>query len=360
MRIKLINLILVIGILMLLFIPSCKDKEPVEEADPLAGADLPTGTADLIELLKEPYQASINEIMDRLADKGTDAVPALIELLGERGSPQISAIHTLARIGAPAVPDLMIALDSAELQVVYGAARALGEIGTDAEPAVEKLQDVFSSTLKTGQIIIMHVLVKITDKPDVIAMIRAGLMVEDLRFDALRVLEEFGPAAASSVPVILQYLEVQGSPARIQTIRTLHAIGPEEGVVEGIANRLQDTDILVIDAATKALGEFGIAGVAATGAFIEAIETVEPNLQRGMLHTLGLFAPEGRDAIPTLIEYLGSEDPQVRREAAWALGQYGSDASSGLAALRELVESDEFDYVRTTATGAIELIEGIN
>lgn len=360
MRFKLINLILVIGILLLLFIPSCKDKEPVEEVDPLAGAELPTGIADLIELLEEPYQASLNEIMDRLVEKGTDAVPALIELLGERGSPQINAINTLARIGAPAVPDLMIALDSAELQVVYGAARALGEIGPDAEPAVDKLQDVFTSTLKTGQVTIMHALVRITDSPDIIEMIRAALMVDDLRFDALRVLEEYGPAAASSVPLILHYLEAPGSSARVQTIKTLQAIGPEEGVIDGIANRLQDPDILVIDAATRALGEFGVAGVSATGALIEALETVDPSLQRGMLRALGLFAPEGRDAIPTLIEYLGSEDPLVRMEATLALGLYGSDASGGLAALRELVESDEFDYIRIAASGSIELIEGIN
>lgn len=360
MRIKLINLILVIGILMGLFIPSCKDNEPVEDADPLAGVDLPTGVADLIELLKGPHPASKNEIMDRLAEKGTDAVPALIELLGERGSPQINAIYTLARIGAPAVPDLMEALDSENLQIVYGAARTLGEIGPDAEPAVEKLQDVFSSTLTTGQVTIMHVLVKITDSPAVIEMIRAAMMVEDLRFDALRVLEEYGPAAASSVPIILHYLDVPGSSPKIQTIKTLQAIGPEEGVVEGIANLLKDPDIIVIDTATRALGEFGVAGVSSRGALIEALDIVEPSLQRGMLHALGLFAPEGRDAIPTLIEYLGSEDPLVRREAVWALGQYGSDASSGLAVLRELAESDEFDYIRTAATGAIELIEEIN
>lgn len=359
MRIKNFLLIFFLGAILLLTCPACNPDESNGNSNPFDDQELPTEVPDLIALLKEPNQAGANEIIASLAAKGAEAVPALIGVLSDdEESVRIRAVHTLALIGTPAVPDLITGLDSGEYRVRMGIADALGEIGPDAEEAKDRLMDVFASTTISEQKNIMYTLVKITDNPTVIGMIHAALRVDDLRYDALRVLGEWGPAAASAVPNMLQYLEVNYSSARIATIQALVSIGPVEGVVEGIAGRLVDTDLQVRDEAAKALGELGIAAVSATGALIDALAVEETGIQRTMIHSLGLMAPESREAIEPLTGYLGSEDPQIRRKTAWALGQFGNEASSALPVLREMAESDEFEYVRLEAAGAIELIEG--
>ena len=336
---------------------ACNPYKPAER-NPFEGLELPTDVPGLIELLKEPTQASANAIQASLAAKGTEAVPALIEMLQEtESSIRVRAVHTLAMIGQPAVPDLIAALDSEDYYTRIGSEDALQEIGHDADAAVEKLITVFTTTSIPEQKNIMHALVKITDNPTVIGMVHAALRVDDLRFDALTVLGEWGPLAAETVPGILPYLEVQGTSARIVTIRTLAAIGPVEGVVDGIAGRLLDPDLTVRDEAAQALGRLGPDAGSATQALIDALNAETEDIRRTMVHALGLIAPESRQAIGSLIEYLGYEDPQVRREAAWALGQFGSEASEAVPALRNAAESDQFDYVRLEAQHSINLIE---
>ncbi|MCX6647660.1 MAG: HEAT repeat domain-containing protein [bacterium] len=358
MRIKYLFLLISVAIILIAAASACKPRNN-ENKNPFGDQQLPADVPGLIALLKEPIQASANEITSSLVAKGVEAVPPLIEMLKEQDDGvRIRAVHALSMIGTSAIPDLITALDSDDYNTRIGSEDTLEALGHDASASVDKLMEVFASTTMPEQKNIMHALVKITDDPLVIGMIHAALRVDDLRFDALAVLGEWGPLAAETVPGILPYLVANASSARIATIQTLTAIGPVEGVVDGIAGRLQDPDLTVRDEAARSLGKLGAPAASATGALLDALNAETEDIRRTMIHALGLMAPDSRQAIEPLIGWLAYEDPQVRRETAWVLGQFGSEASGALPALQNLADTDQFPYVKLEAQHSIGLIEG--
>ena len=94
---------------------------------------------------------------------------------------QETAADALGRIGAPAVPALMQALQSADVQVRVKAADVLGRMGPDANDAVPEL-------------------IRLLDDPD-----------ERVRKTATRALGRIGPSAQSAVPALMRSL-FQNSP----------------------------------------------------------------------------------------------------------------------------------------------------
>jgi HEAT repeat protein len=89
---------------------------------------------------------------------------------------QETAADALGRIGAPAVPALMEALQSSDVQVRVKAADVLGRMGPDANDAVPAL-------------------IRLLDDPD-----------ERVRKTATRALGRIGPSAKAAVPVLMRSL----------------------------------------------------------------------------------------------------------------------------------------------------------
>jgi hypothetical protein len=89
---------------------------------------------------------------------------------------QETAADALGRIGAPAVPALMEALQSSDVQVRVKAADVLGRMGPDANDAVPEL-------------------IRLLDDPD-----------ERVRKTATRALGRIGPSAQAAVPALMRSL----------------------------------------------------------------------------------------------------------------------------------------------------------
>jgi len=320
--------------------------------------DLPNDTDGLIALLGQPQQPNQNEIIRRLAELGPDAVPDLIEALGEGGDAQIGAAHVLARIGQPAIPDLIDALRSDTYAIRYGAITALQEIGPDATDAIDPLKGHFTRATKNEQILIMYALRDISPTPDVVAMLSAALRVGDLQWYAMRILGEMGSVSEPAIPSLLGYLEDENPQTRIETMLSLEGIGKAEGVVDEIAGILMDEDARVRTQAATSLGAFGAGAGSVTDELAAALGDENEEVQRAAAKSLGQIAPASSGAIDDLIRALTGDRPLVRREAAWALGQFGTEGSGALDALRTAAETDEYGYVREAATAAIESIEG--
>jgi hypothetical protein len=88
-----------------------------------------------------------------------------------------TAADALGRIGAPAVPELVRALHSADPQLRERAAAVLGRIGPDAAPAVPEL-------------------IRLLEDPD-----------REVRQTAARTLGQIGPRAAAAVPALIERLD---------------------------------------------------------------------------------------------------------------------------------------------------------
>ncbi len=88
-----------------------------------------------------------------------------------------AAAGSLAQIGPAAIPALKTALTDADPQVRRQAARALGQMGPDAEPAVQELTQALSDA----------------DAP--------------VRQAAVLALGKIGPAAAPAIPALIEALD---------------------------------------------------------------------------------------------------------------------------------------------------------
>src|SRR5262249_11698899 len=84
-----------------------------------------------------------------LGDIGPDAKEATPDLILLLADPDVfrQAVLSLGKIGKPAVPALIKALDSPDDEVRRGAAMTLGHIGPQAEDAVPRLTDVSAKDL---------------------------------------------------------------------------------------------------------------------------------------------------------------------------------------------------------------------
>lgn len=142
------------------------------------------------------------------------AVPALIEALRDAVNlvgdaieqVGIVAVSALTKIGAPAVPALIEALDDPAEQIHAYAAFTLGEIGAGAVAAVPVLIGAFSDPSEKVNISAAYALGKIgTDA--VQPLIRAlGDPAEKVWGLAALALGEIGAGAVAAVPVLIEAL----------------------------------------------------------------------------------------------------------------------------------------------------------
>jgi len=322
---------------------------------------LPTGIPELIKILGEKHHANRNAAIQALSARGQEAVdPLLAALADENEDTREGATQALAGMGAVAVPTLNQSLLSQTYSVRYGAISALGEIGSAATDSITPLMRVFGNTQSMNErTAIVHAVVKIapTD-PQVLSLLQACLIVKDLRQAAMTGLGEIGPGAEVVVPKLLPFLEDKDPQTRFETIVCLEGIGPVEGVVQGIAGRLKDTETRVRLKAAQTLGKFGLSGAGAASVLAAALDDPEADVRQASARALGEMAPGSISTLTKLTNALQDKDPQTRREVAVALGKFGSPASSAVKALQKVAQSDEFDYVRTAASQAIEAIQG--
>ncbi len=344
-------------ILLLTLVIACNRGGESNDGPVLDEPDLPEDVAGLVDLLGQPQLPSRNLVIERLVEKGEEAIGPLIEAFDEGGEPQTGAVNVLSRIGEPAIPALIEALSTEQYYRRIGAVMTLGEIGPPAESAIEPMISLFQFAVKSEKVTIIQALARISHGDDVIFLLTASLVVEDLRWETLRVLGDIGPEAAAAVPSMLEYIDSEETQTRIEVIQAVEGFGPMEEIVEAIAGRVTDPEQRVRHLAVQVLGRFGPAAVSAVPELASALLDEDADVQRTAAKALGQIGPGSSGVIDALVDALAAEDPQVRREAAWALGQIGPAASGAIDALNQRVLSDTFEYVRTTAEESISLIE---
>ena len=212
------------------------------------------------------------------------------------------------------------------------AARALGELGSQAEPAVAELIETLSDDGKL------------------------------VAFEACQALAKIGPPAIPALTKALAHNEVA---VRSWAARGLEEIGPEaRAAIPALIDSLRDHTISV-DYAASALASVGMASV---GPLLEVLRDPQESTtaRARAAHSLGLIGPRASVAVPLLIEAL--EDRRERTPfrgenvyypvcngAIVALGAIGPDAKAAVPVLAKLL-SDGNAWVRSDA---IEALAGI-
>lgn len=330
-----------------------------------------------------------------------------------------AASLALSKMGEPAVPALIRAMDDFDDNVRWQAVVALGRIGYpgakaavaaivkglgDIDPDVRGASAICLGIFKQKSPQILDALRKnledehgmvradahwalweLTRAPGAVPALISLLNHKDwmVSHAAARHLGEIGIPA---VQPLIRHLSSDSSGGRHLAAESLGQIGHDAspGIPALIAS-LTEENKLVVEASIRSLGQIGDVAmnplvkvlksgtgdarkgaIRALGEFGEGASRAVPELvtllksesemQEHCIRTLGLIGPRAEAAVNDIGGFLNHPDPDFRGAAAQALGLIGQASSVTLPKLRELANSERVDFVRAAAGHAIKVI----
>jgi len=315
--------------------------------------------ASEIENLKKGDEFLVEDAIDALRKLGSPAIPQLIEALqSENLQVRQGAVDALGKIGQSAIPDLLEGLKSDKEQVRWGAAKALGIVGSDAKEAVpdliEALQDKEArvrSSAAYGLGGIGH------DAKDAIPDLSKALQDsdKDVRRHAAWALGRIGHDVKGAVSDLSKALQDPDKDVRISAAFAFYFIGVEaKEAVPELKAALQDSDKYVRGNAAYALGEIGVEAKEAVPDLKAALKDSEKYVRGGAAYGLGGIGADAKEAVPELKAALKDSEKYVRSNAVEALGKIGADAKETIPDLRAILkDNDEDVQVRSWAAYAL-------
>ena len=280
-----------------------------------------------------------------------------------------------------AIPALIEGLSSREVDIRRNAAFALGELGSEAEPALEVLaramrkdpdrevrRNAAFALGETGPVA-LPVLIKGLNNSDsgvrrnvAAALVRIGPpavpslieMLNDskpvIRQNAAGILGRIGPRAKEAIPALEQALSDEDKAFSWTVKSALRKI--KKVTVEDLIDSLNDKDVIIRSRAAMALGDKKNQAISAVPALISCMNDEKAAVRKNASIAL---AKIGIDALPLLRQALSSPDYRIRKNAAFALGGMGSKAKAAVPDLKKLLQ-DPNSKVRWCADNALKKI----
>lgn len=294
--------------------------------------------------------------LGRMGPAAEEAIPDLIQVLGEENAPlRPAAVTALSAIGAGAVPALVAALNRQSPAIRSGAADALGGIGAGATQAIPALINLLGdrdyeishhAASALGRIgpAAVPALMQVAAREDgrvtgmaetVFSYLDAG---PDLVHELARLLGSSGekPCVRAFATKALGRMQEKAKDAAPDLVR---ALGGENSEVRS--------------AARWALGQIGPAAVPALR---EALKNDNVQVRSNAASALGSMGPAAEDAVPALAQALRDENPVVRIEAISALEKIQASSGAVVKALIRVLDGDKDDFVRLNAARALNKI----
>lgn len=257
------------------------------------------GTITLYRLTN--FKALVQALSDQSSQCTDVEISQHIQQL-DTGEP--SAFDALVACKSQAVPALIEALGETqdeEVRIIIIA--ALGQIGSQAAPAIPILNESLKDNSEDVQLVVVHAL---------------------------------GQVGKEAVPALIAALEDEDIEVSQEAVYVLGNIGKE--AVPALIAALEDKDSGICFRAADALREIGVKAIPD---LIEALYSTDSNVRSGAAYTLGKFTFEAKEAVPALIDALRDEDNEVRERAANALGQIGPAAKEAVPALIDALKDEE-------------------
>lgn len=306
--------------------------------------------APLIEQLKTADELNREEIVDRLGKLGSPAVPTLINALqSENLQIRQGAAVALGKIGQPAIPDLIKALHSKNQRVRWHDAAALGDISYRA-----KNTDYIKDTDA-----VISALVKLLKDPDVPVRRRAAMSLSQISQEWNQY-KKVPPAAKEAIPQLRSALQNQDLNLRRSAAATLANMRAEaKDAIPDFIKALKDRDAEVRYRAIDGLGRTGFPAKDAVPELRALLkQDADGNVRFNAAWALGEIGPVAKAAVPDLKKAVADQNMDVRNNAVKALGKIGAASKDALPDLREALK-DPVPYVRNNAAEALGKIAAI-
>jgi HEAT repeat protein len=316
----------------------------------------------LVKALHSKHRLLQAEAVRGLMVIGVSAVPELAELVGnydndpQSAAAAASTLRTMGPAAYPALPALLLALDSRHDLVVTSAADAVGAIGPTAKDALPALQKVLTSEHALLRTHAAHNIGRLeAAAAPAAADLKNALLDKDpnVRREAAHALGKIGPHAKVAIPALIVALNDQEQPVVMAAAHALSRLGEE--AVPALAALVKDPRrgrwAVVI------LSEVGPAAAPAVGALRAALADADDDFARDVIVTLGRIGPAASDAVPELIKIVEDKDHKLREPAAFALGNIRSPEA--VPALEDAIQddSDKGSKLPLVAAGALVLID---
>jgi HEAT repeat protein len=292
------------------------------------GPEAESAAPALCKALASPAADLRTQAQFALVAIGPASVPALRETLKSKNpSVLVLAVQAIVRIGPKArsaIPELLLAYGHVDPNVKHMAAEAVAGFGPRTPDAIPAL------TLAVGSLDIRVATAAVTGlqelkagTPAVVSALVAKLENRnayagaiDLQKLIVRTLGKLGPIARSSVPVLIETLDVpallEDASLALRTILVPSARGA------ALVKALKDQDELDDRQIALVLGS---ADVEAVPALIELLGHKRVRVRAAAALSLGRLGFKARDSQPSLIKALEDGNRQVRLNAIDALTQ---------------------------------------
>jgi HEAT repeat protein len=346
-----------------------RNESVVEEAiDALGaiGAAAGPGVPALRALLESPTASIRTHAASTLGDIGVAAATAVEDLalaLEDRDEGvRREAAQALGKIGLPAkaaIPMLIRALDDKSDAVKWHVAEALSRMGEDVvAPLAEMLHD---NHVRFAAVVILGDL-----GPAAHAAVRPLLELlstkehsADLEREILLALSRIGPAAKEAVPALLAILADEKGPTRAAAAWALARIGAKEAVPQliGAFPKTADSDLAIaIPIAVLTLDPDDDEHMDwARQRTIELLSHDSSAVRQEAAKALSAVAPKATKAVPKLTAGLSDPDPAVRTAFLTTLAAIGPDSATALPAISKALD-DPVAPVRYAAIHAVGIL----
>ncbi|MEG4975099.1 HEAT repeat domain-containing protein [Microcoleus sp. K4-B3] len=284
----------------------------------------PKEIASLIEKLKTNDKRELSAAIKKLGKIGEPAIPALMKALQDKNLPvRRSAAQVLAKIGPPAIPDLAQALNNPNADVRSSAAYALGGIGAEAQTALPQLVFLLQDS-----------------NPDV-------------RSSAAEALGGIGAEAQTALPQLVPLLKDSNADVRSRAAEALGGIGAEaQTALPQLVPLLQDSNADVRSSAALALGRIGAEAQTALPQLVSLLQDSNADVRSSAASALGSLGAEAKTVLPQLVSLLKDSNPGVRSSVAEVFDSLGAEAKTVLPQLVSLLKNSN-PGVNTNAAKAL-------
>ena len=317
-----------------------------------------------LKLLQSSDPLTVTSVLHSMAELGADAVPAVADAL-EHPESRYFATLVVQEIGEPAkalVPkltELVKAADEPELRM--HAILALGAIGEPAQSAVPAItEQLKNDTSNAAKYAAAYVLPKL-DAKDAKADLQA-VVTENEGEDGDKFLHLVATISLTKMFPDDEQLQSQSVKAIVAGLQSEDK-NIRRAAVQGLAESKASSDevapalVAAIAAADEATINDVVRALSAMGA--DAVPRVTRGLVNEKLrgyaaYILGNIGPDAQDEVPELVEAVDVEDDeQFRREVLFTLGRIGPAAAPAVDKIIGILESTEDERIIASACYAL-------
>jgi HEAT repeat protein len=320
---------------------------------PLAQESFPALKAAISES-QDWVRSSVIRAIGRVGQHPKVVVPLLSQVFRDEKEyvarmAALEALHDADPDGTFAIPVLVEGLKDPDGAILGAAARTLGQFGRNAKTAVPALTEALRSKQQRWG---MH--------------FHVGFRAP-VRIDVARALGEIGPNALPAVLSLNRMMnEDEDQTARVWAAAAVARITPKDARSESalriLVGTLRNGNGQLQAEAADALGATRCE--AAIAALADALSTPESigfgGRRAHCAEVLGRIGPEAKSAVPALRKALQEQDVEMgfinRQQAAVALGKIGNAAKAAIPDLKRASTSD-YEPLRESAIEAIKLIK---